>query len=734
MTLSLNDAQRQAVEHRGGPLLVLSGAGSGKTRVLTARLAHLVGAGIPAYRILAVTFTNRAAGEMRRRVATLLGREPDGLWIGTFHSLAARLLRREAPLIGFTAQFTIYDEDDRLALVRRILEQHGRSPKAFPPKAVTYLISAAKNRLQTPAELAAGAGDPLTQVAAETYAALGEALARANAMDFDDLLLHPLRVFRDHPRRLEYWQQRFASLLVDEFQDTNRAQYLFVRQLAERHHALCVVGDDDQSIYGWRGANVRNMLDFRSDFPEATIVRLEENYRSTQRILAAANEVIVQNRERLGKTLYTVRVGGDPVTVVSAADERDEAEWVTRELRERAATDHYAWHDMAVLYRTNAQSRAFEDAFRRVAMPYRVVGAVSFYQRREVRDLLAYLRLIVNPADDEAFRRAIAVPKRGVGLSSLATLEQAAAEWKRSLLETAAMAGRVGDLRPLARDQLVAFADLIASLRAAAAGVPAASILEQIIDTIEYAAYLTADGPDGVERMENVRELIAAAAAWSDESTEPEDGASPLERFLTSAALMTSDEAGGGDPQGVTLLTVHAAKGLEWPVVVLAGLEDGLFPLSRSLETPEGAEEERRLAYVGITRARDRLYLTWARSRRRGGQLMPGRASRFLDALPADVDERRTAGLFGGERGRRPASWSWAATAIPTPAEEASQDAPRYVKGERVRHKTFGSGTIMGLAGVGRDLKVAVAFDDDDVGTKHLLVSVAALEREWEPA
>ncbi|HXV86185.1 MAG TPA: UvrD-helicase domain-containing protein, partial [Gemmatimonadales bacterium] len=481
MTLALNSAQRQAVEHRDGPLLVLAGAGSGKTRVLTARLAHLVTGGLPPYRILAVTFTNRAAQEMRRRVTDLLGREPDGLWIGTFHSLAARLLRREGPQIGFTSQFTIYDEDDRLALVRRILEHHGRSPKAFPPKAVAYLVSAAKNRLQSPADLAAQAGDPLAQVAAETYGTLNEMLARANAMDFDDLLLHPLRLFQEHPDRLVYWQRRFASLLVDEFQDTNRAQYLFVRYLAQQHRNLCVVGDDDQSIYGWRGAEVRNMLDFQADFPAAAVIRLEENYRSTQRILTAANGVIAENRDRLGKTLFTTRAGGDQVTVVSATDERDEAEWVTRELRDRAATDHYAWGDMAVLYRTNAQSRAFEDAFRRVAMPYRVVGALSFYQRREVRDVLAYLRLMVNPADDEAFRRAVAVPKRGVGISSLTALEEAAAAWRRPLLETAAMAGRIAELRPLARDQLVLFADLIASLRAAAAGVSPAAVLEHVI-------------------------------------------------------------------------------------------------------------------------------------------------------------------------------------------------------------------------------------------------------------
>lgn len=732
MTLPLNDAQRRAVEHRGGPLLVLAGAGSGKTRVLTARLAHLATHDVPAGRILAVTFTNKAAEEMRRRVAALLGREPDGLWIGTFHSIAARLLRREAPLIGFTSAFTIYDEDDRLALVKRILEQHGRSPKSFPPRLVTSVISAAKNRLESPADLAARATDELEHVAAETFAALGQALAAANAMDFDDLLLHPLRVFADHPRRLEYYQQRFASILVDEFQDTNRAQYLFVRQLGMRHRSICVVGDDDQSIYGWRGADVRNMLDFQADFPDATLIRLEQNYRSTQRILEAANRVIEPNRARLGKTLYTVRPGGERVTVATAADERDEAEWVARELRARAAQDQYAWRDMAVLYRTNAQSRAFEDAFRRVALPHRVVGTVSFYQRREVRDLLAYLRLVVNPADDEAFRRAVQVPRRGIGMSSLATLEEAASTWRRPLLAAAAIADRIGDLRPLARDRFRDFAGLIEPLRGRATGMPPAPLIEHLIDTIEYDAFLAEEGPEGIERMENVRELIAAAATWSDQATEPEDGASPLERFLTSAALATSEDSVGGDPEGVSLLTVHAAKGLEWPVVVLAGLEDGLFPLSRSLERPDGVEEERRLAYVGITRARDRLYLTWARARRRGGQVMPARASRFLSHLPEDIDERRTSGMFGGELSLRPPAFSWAPSR--TEPELTSQDAPRYVKGERVRHKHFGSGTILGLAGAGRDLKVVVAFDDTEIGTKHLLVSLAGLERDWDAA
>jgi DNA helicase-2/ATP-dependent DNA helicase PcrA len=738
-SLDLNPAQREAVEHRGGPLLVLAGAGSGKTRVLTARLAYLVAQGhVKPYRILAVTFTNRAAGEMRRRVAELLGQEPSGLWIGTFHSLAARMLRREAPLLGFSPQFTIYDEDDRLAVVKRLLERLGHSPKTYSPRLIASLISGAKNRLVPPQELAETAEDAPTRVAAAVYGALGDALKAANAMDFDDLLLHPLTLFAEHPERLRHYQERFASILVDEFQDTNRAQYLLVKQLATVHRDICAVGDDDQSIYGWRGADIRNMLDFQQDFPDAALVRLEQNYRSTQLILDAANGVISENADRLGKTLFTVRQGGEPVVLVGSADERDEAEWVTRELRDKSATEHYAWSDMAVLYRTNAQSRAFEEAFRRAAIPHRVVGAVSFYERREVKDLVAYLRLVVNPADDEAFLRAVQVPRRGIGLGSLATLQEAAAQWRRPLLETSGIADRVADLRPLAKQAFQKFTAQMEQFRALLPGISPVTLLERLIETLNYEAYLAEEGPEGLERIENVRELVASAAEWSEDA-EADDPSSPVERFLATAALATSEEKAGGDPEGVTVLTVHSAKGLEWPIVVLAGLEDGLFPLSRSVETPEGLEEERRLAYVGITRARERLYLTWARARRRGGQLLPGRPSRFLDALPPEaIDERRTSGVFGGELLRRKPGAAWRAGSLAPAAqpepEAESQDAPRYVKGERVRHQKFGTGTIRGLAGVGRDLKVVVEFDDSAVGIKHLLVAYAGLERDWESA
>ena len=754
---SLNPPQREAVEHVHGPLLVVAGAGSGKTRVLTMRIARLIDhSGVPPVRIFAVTFTNKAAGEMKERVGRLLGQDPSGLWIGTFHSLSARLLRREAEALGFTRQFTIYDEDDRLSLIRRLMEQQGHSTKLFPPKLIQSLISAAKNRMTGPDELAgASPFDRPAQVAADVLRALGPALKAHNAMDFDDLMLHPLTLFRERPDRLQYYQERFAFILVDEFQDTNSAQYQLVRLLGKQGN-VCAVGDDDQSIYGWRGADVRNMQSFLHDFPGTKLVRLEDNYRSTQVVLDAANAVIEENKGRIGKTLRTQRKGGESVTLLAAADERDEAEWMVREFRTRSGKGDWAYSEMAILYRTNSQSRALEEAFRRAGIPYRIVGAISFYDRREVKDLLAYLRLIANPADDEAYLRASGVPKRGLGESSLATLQETAGHWGKSLLEASRSAEMIQGLRPNVREALRKFAALIDDLRERAGSWPPAQILEQLIQAIDYEQVLLAEGPEGMDRWENVRELLASAAEWS-EVVEPseEDLSTPLERFLAEAALLSANDAIQGTVEGVTLMTLHTAKGLEWPVVALTGLEDGLFPLAMAEEQENGLEEERRLCYVGITRAKDKLYLSWARSRRRGGELRPGRASRFLQALPPGiVEEKRTSSMWApdwsGSAARRIGSSTSGGSAgsrnfldddltpghhrAGEPAEDSSQDSPRYVKGERVRHRRFGSGTIQGLIGTGRDLKVSVRFDDEEHGVKQLLVAYAGLEREWESA
>jgi len=742
--LPLNPAQREAVEHPGGPLLVLAGAGSGKTRVLTARIAHLITTlHVAPQRIFAVTFTNKAAGEMRTRIGQLLGADPRGLWIGTFHSLSARLLRREAPLLGFGPNFTIYDSDDSEALVKRLLEARQLSTKVYSPRSVHGVISSAKNRMLTPEELGAQMDTPLIKVAADVYAALGPALKQANAMDFDDLLLHPLTLFREHPERLAYWQDRFQHVLVDEFQDTNAAQYLLVKHLAKRHGNLCVVGDDDQAIYGWRGADVRHMLTFQNDFPGTKLVRLEQNYRSTQIILDAANGIISENTARLGKTLFTEKKGGEPVTLLSSADERDEAEWLANEYARSAAAGDVAYEGMAILYRTNSQSRPLEEAFRFRGIPYRLIGAISFYERREVKDLLAYLRLIANPADDEAFLRVVNVPRRGIGDASLAVLGRAAAGWQKPLLEAARRAGSVNDLRPNVREALSGVAALLDRLREAVGQADPATALETILATTAYEQYLAEEGAEGMERIENVRELIAGAAAWAEvQDPEAAEGTgTPVERYLTQAALITPVDEDKDEP-GVTLLTVHMAKGLEWPIVALAGLEDGLFPLGRSVEQPGGVEEERRLCYVGLTRARERLYLSWARTRYRNGRLELAEPSRFLDALPPQVvEERSTTPSWrplrsSGAMPPRPARPRGAAARRLLPdlgfPEEASQDAPRYVKGERVRHRKFGGGIVRAVSGEGRDLRVSVDFDDPDIGTKQLLVAYAGLERDWE--
>jgi DNA helicase-2/ATP-dependent DNA helicase PcrA len=783
---SLNPAQREVVEHVNGPLLVLAGAGSGKTRVLTLRIARLIEAhGVRADRILAVTFTNKAAGEMKARIGRLLGRDPAGLWIGTFHSLSARLLRREAEFLGFTRNFTIYDEDDRNSLIGRLLDELGYDKKKMTPRAIASIISGAKNRMVEPEDLARTSPfDLLVKAAAAVYERLGPALQAANAMDFDDLLLHPVKLFNLYPDRLELWRRKFDFILVDEFQDTNTAQYRLIRFLGLGHGNVMAVGDDDQSIYGWRGAQVGNMREFQQDFRGTRVVRLELNYRSTQIVLDAANKVIAQNKGRIGKTLTTTRAGGETITVVAAADERDEAEWIVRELEARRQDWDYG--AMAVLYRTNAQSRAFEEQFRRKGVPYRIIGAISFYDRREVKDLLAYLRLVANPRDDEAFNRAINIPRRGIGESSLNAFTLAARQRNQSLLEAASGAETIQELRPNVRSAFKAFAELIDHLGTFAQVEMPAPILERLIETLEYEKVLSDEGPEGVERWENVKELVAGAAEWSEEVPEGEElEGTPLERFLEEAALVAAPDKEQGDEEGVTMMTLHTAKGLEWPVVVMAGMEEGLFPLSRAMETPDGIEEERRLAYVGITRSRDKLYVTWARSRRRGGQLMPGVMSRFVEDLPADrVEEKRTSAMFapfggrtdarsqgragswsggwGGGRGQadkgtgrqgakggsgsgdwRPPEWTQSAESSsahppvrPSADEEGNQNAPRLVRGEHVRHRKFGSGVIQGLIGAGKALEVQVLFADPEIGSKKLLVAYAGLERDddWESA
>ncbi|MEI6739721.1 MAG: UvrD-helicase domain-containing protein [Gemmatimonadaceae bacterium] len=784
----LNPAQREAVEHNEGPMLVLAGAGSGKTRVLTTRIARLIAErGVAAHEILAVTFTNKAAGEMRSRIGALLGQEPRGMWCGTFHALGARLLRGVAPLVGRQPNFTIYDEGDTLSACKRVMERRQISPKQWSPNAVLAAISEAKNALVSASSYASSARDPFAQAVATIYADLETALEQANAVTFDDLLVLPVRAMERDAALREHYQRRFRFVLVDEYQDTNAAQYRFVSLMGGGYRNVMVVGDDDQSIYGWRGADIRNILDFERDFPGAQVVRLEENYRSTPNVLALANAVIADNTERRGKTLRATRPAGEPVTLIETLDERDEAEVIADIVLHRTGGGSWARRDCAVLYRTNAQSRAMEDAFRRRAIPYRLIGAVRFYDRREIRDLMGYLKLVANPADDEAFLRTVNVPKRGLGDATLAVLAERATQDGVTLLEVAGRPEVLATLRPAARAALEEFVQLIHQLRTLAVDAAVDELLRTVVNAVRYAEHLRAEGPEGLERIENVREMIAGAAeVVADDGGEV--GLTPLDHFLQSATLVSGADRLDPDADAVTMMTMHNAKGLEFPLVFVSGLEDGLFPLARAAEDPKQLEEERRLFYVGITRAERKLYLTCAEQRRRNGEFMMSVPSRFLRRIPAGLAERQQSarlrmegrGSVGGYRatpsndgwgkssydrgssagsgaGRRPtgpygsaaprsgstarevpfggATVRWSdknpAPRAPEPEDE-SQDLPRLVAGARVRHGKFGSGTIAELVGTGRDAKVRIDFDDAEVGRKTLVIAQAKLEPEWE--
>jgi DNA helicase-2/ATP-dependent DNA helicase PcrA len=755
----LNPAQTEAVLHTEGPLLILAGAGSGKTRVLTTRLARLVEVHqVDPRAILAVTFTNKAAGEMRDRIGRMLGRDPKGLWIGTFHAIGARMLRMAPELCARTAQFTIYDQDETQSVIKRVMERLKISVKEFAPRAIHAAISDAKNALVSPAEFDKVALDPFSKVVAQVYPAFETALATANAVDFDDLLVLPVRMLQQNPPVLARYQGRFRYIMVDEYQDTNRAQYQLIKLLGAQHRNVCVVGDDDQSIYGWRGADIRNILDFSKDFPSAAVVRLEENYRSVPPILDFANVIIGVNSQRMGKTLRPTLTGGEPVAMIRTLDERDEADWVVTEMAAVRRKQGLHLRDLAVLYRTNSQSRPMEEALRRQGTPYRLIGSVRFYDRREIRDLMAYLKLIANPSDDESFRRAVAVPRRGLGDTTIELLAERAVGAASSIFAAAGRPELQEGIRPAARAALADFVALIERLRGQAGEMSVDEILRDLIESIRYAEYLAGEGPESAERLDNVRELITSAMETVVDE-EGEVGLTPLDHFLQRASLVADIDGLDADADAVLLMTLHNAKGLEFPVVFITGLEDGLFPLARAYDDPPMLEEERRLFYVGITRAERKLYLTHAEERRRNGELLPARPSAFLDGVPDRMLDRqssvrvRSSGRgamrsgWGSNRDRMfgpPASFDTSALARQKPSarrpgtpldrgyfsdEDASQDAAVYAVGSRVKHRKFGSGTIAELAGSGRNAKVKIDFDDDAIGRKTLVVAQANLER-----
>ncbi|HEV3051471.1 MAG TPA: UvrD-helicase domain-containing protein, partial [Longimicrobium sp.] len=629
----LNPEQREAASHFEGPLLVLAGAGSGKTRVLTTRIAWLVEEmGVDPGSILALTFTNKAAGEMRDRIRKILGREPTGMWVGTFHSIGVRILRRDAQRLGWSPGFSVYDADDADTLTKRIIRDTLQLDiKKWTPRAVHGAISSAKNELTGPDAYAERAADPFEKVVAQVYPLYQKALRDANAFDFDDLLVKPVQLFRDSPHVLKRYQGRFQFMLVDEYQDTNRAQYVFLRQLAEEHRNLFVVGDDDQSIYGWRGADIRNILDFEKDFPDAKVVKLEQNYRSTQIILDAANRVISQNVHRKGKTLRTDHVGGERITLVEAADEADESQWIAEEIRGRLADNpQLSLRSFVVLYRTNSQSRSVEEALRRERMAYRVIGGTRFYERREVKDALAYLRLVANPAADEAFLRIVNVPKRGIGDTTVARLAEHAASRGIPLLAAAEQAGAIDGIRGGAGKALPELAALIRKYAAlASTGMALDVLLHELVMESGLVEALKAEGTEGKDRIQNLEELVNGAAEVQRQLEEEDpdlmdelevmdgdEAPRALDVFLGHVALVADIDQHDPGADALALMTLHNAKGLEFPFVFIAGLEDGLFPLMRAYDEPADLEEERRLFYVGVTRAERKLYLTHARRRR----------------------------------------------------------------------------------------------------------------------
>ncbi len=744
----LNPEQREAVLQTTGPLLILAGAGSGKTRVIASRIAYLIGDGhAQPEQVLAVTFTNKAAAEMRERVTRLLAFECGHLWISTFHSLCARLLRREAPELGLSRAFVIYDSTDQLAVVRTAIRDLGLDDKLLPPRAALARISSAKNRMQDPGDLAASGWSPFEERVAQVYARYVRALADASALDFDDLLLKTVELFETSERVRTKYAQQFKYVLVDEYQDTNRPQYLLVRRLAEVHRNLCVVGDPDQSIYKWRGADLRNIMAFEEDFPETTVVRLERNYRSTRVILDAASAVIRQNRNRKEKRLWTEREGGAQITYYRGGDELEEADFIADTARR--ATDEDLETELGVLYRTNAQSRAIEDALLRQAVAYRIIGGVRFYERKEIKDTLAYLKLAINQHDDVSLRRVINVPTRGIGkgvMDALDRIDPAGAPLLAASGPSSAAppslwmrVGRAVDERLVptrAHKSLTAFRTLVHQLADVARREPASATVEAVLDRSGYLQDLEHERSEEAQgRLENLQELVSAAREYEAEDAEPS-----LAGFVDRLSLLSeTDEVEGADAARVSLMTLHAAKGLEFPTVIMAGLEEGLFPHARSREDDEELEEERRLCYVGMTRAQRRLVLTGAARRRVFGEYQASDPSRFIDEVPAAlldrVGQRSTPGsqraLPGaGRRG------SWAGRSRrQTPTEEIFEPTYDYADenqslgtvgpGTRVRHPQFGVGTIVAVEPLHGDAKLTVKFRT--AGQKKLLAKYAKL-------
>ncbi|MBU6380075.1 MAG: DNA helicase PcrA [Acidobacteria bacterium] len=731
----LNPQQQMAVAHSGTPLLVVAGAGSGKTRVLTRRIAYIMARReIRPYEILAITFTNKAAGEMKERVADLVGPIARSMWVSTFHSSCVRMLRQEVERLGYSSSFTIYDSADSQKLISKVMESLNLDSKRYPARQFQHLISNAKNELQTPQDYLRQVSNQFETIVADVYTLYEKRLQQANAMDFDDLIMKTVQVLQQFPEAKARFRSRFRHILVDEYQDTNHAQYVLIKELTGVEGdgypvaELCVVGDADQSIYGFRGATIRNILQFEVDFPNATTVLLEQNYRSTQNILSAANSVITKNESRKEKNLWSDAGSGSPLIGYIAESEYDEAEFVKSEIRDLSDKGASTAGDTAVFYRTNAQSRVFEEVFMRAAIPYKVVGGLRFYERKEVKDLLAYVRLIVNPNDEVSLLRVINFPKRGIGDRAL---EEVAAFASREGISLWAALMRITEITAVpnkAAQAIAAFTSMITALQTLLeAKTKPSVIIEAALEQSGLLAELEhSNDPQDEVRLENLQELVSAALDYEERPLEElaEDEEISLAGFLEKVSLVAdADEIPDGEDHGgvVTLMTLHTAKGLEFPTVFLTGLEDGIFPHSRTLDDPKEIEEERRLAYVGLTRAEKRLYLSRAEYRLTFGSPRYNPASRFLDEIPAELIEWRNnnANSYAASAIRK----SRIPSAPPPRATGKKSTAMVLAVGQRVSHDTFGLGTVVALSGEGDKAEATINFGQ--YGDKRLLLRYA---------
>ena len=747
----LNLAQREAVGHEGGPLLVVAGAGSGKTRVLTRRIAWLIAAqNAHPGSILAITFTNKAAAQMRERVVELVGPRAKLMWVSTFHSACVRILRKDASKFGYTSSFSIYDSADSKRLMTLVCREMELDPKRFTPRAILNWVSNAKNELLDHEAAAGRAGNETERVYAEAYGIYQRRLTAANAMDFDDLIMNTVHLFRAFPEVREIYRRRFRHVLVDEYQDTNHAQYALIRELCDEPDSdLLVVGDSDQSIYAFRGANIRNILEFEIDFPNAKTVMLEQNYRSTQTILSAANAVISKNEGRKDKKLWSQEGDGEQVVGYVADDERDEAQFVADEIDKLGEDSDILSSDVAIFYRTNAQSRVFEEVFIRVGLPYKVVGGVRFYERKEIKDALAYVRALVNPRDAVSLRRIINVPKRGIGDRAEAAIDALSMRHNISFWEALTRADEAHELATRSRGAINGFVEIMTELQAmAASGDAADAVMEVALTRSGYLAELEGStDPQDETRVENLAELVAVAREFvvdagtvdeDEDAAEEADGAvfvdepafepGSLAAFLERVALVAdADSIPDGGDGVVTLMTLHTAKGLEFPVVFLTGMEDGLFPHSRALADPKELEEERRLAYVGVTRARSRLYVTRATVRSAWGAPTHNPPSRFLDEIPENLlDWRRTGMSFTPSSTTRQAPQTFKTSTVAARSKR-SRSVIALAPGDRVVHDGFGMGTVVTVDGDGEKSVASVDFGSG--GVKRLLLRYAPLEK-----